>query len=96
MKRRPHFKFRLYISGQAQNSAQAVANLRAICRSYLPNGHETEVVDVFKEPGRAFADGILMTPTLIKLAPGDVTRIVGNLSDTQTIVDALGLELQAT
>jgi circadian clock protein KaiB len=86
------FKFRLYVAGDALNSAQALANLGAICRAYLPDRHEIEVVDVFREPKRALADGILMTPTLVKLAPLPVRRIVGTLGQTETVVEALGLE----
>ena len=92
MSRRVKFKFRLYVAGDAQNSAQAVANLTAICHTYLPDRHDIEVVDVFREPKRALVDGILMTPTLVKLAPSPVRRIIGTLSQTQPVLQALGLE----
>jgi circadian clock protein KaiB len=87
------FKFRLYVAGDAQNSAQAIANLTALCREYLKDRHAIEVVDVFREPKRALADGILMTPTLVKLAPFPAPqRIVGTLSQTQPVLQLLGLE----
>lgn len=89
--RRTLFRFRLYVAGEAQNSAQAVANLTALCRAHLPDRHAIEVVDVFREPARALADGILMTPTLVRLAPSPVRRIIGTLSRTQTVLQALGL-----
>jgi circadian clock protein KaiB len=90
---RAKFKFRLYVAGDAQNSAQATANLTAFCRTYLQNRHQIEIVNVFKEPKRALADGILMTPTLVKLAPTPAPqRIVGTLSQTQPVLRALGLE----
>jgi len=89
------FKFRLYVAGGTQNSAQAVANLNAICRVHLPDRHDIEVVDVLREPKRALADGILMTPTLVRLAPTPVERIIGTLSQTQTVLRALGLETLA-
>jgi len=92
MSRRIMLKFRLYVAGDALNSAQALANLTALCRAQLPGRHEIEVVDVFKDPQRALADGIFMTPTLIKLAPSPVRRIVGTLSRTETVLQALGLE----
>ena len=95
MSRRATFRFRLYVAGDAQNSAQAVANLGALCRMHLKDRHEVEVVDVFREPKRALADGIFMTPTLVKLAPGPVMRIVGTLSGTQPLVEALGLGARA-
>jgi circadian clock protein KaiB len=92
MTRRAQFSFRLYVAGDALNSVQALANLNAICRMHLPGRHAIEVVNVFREPKRALADGIFMTPTLIKLAPSPVRRIVGTLSQTQTLLEALGLE----
>ena len=92
MNRRVKFKFCLYVAGDAQNSAQAVVNLTALCRAHLPDRHEIEIVDVFREPKRALADGILMTPTLVKLAPSPVRRIVGTLSQAQPVLQALGLE----
>ena len=88
-------KFRLYVAGDALNSAQALANLTALCRAHLPDRHEIEVVDVFKEPERALADRIFMTPTLIKFAPSPVLSIVGTLSRTQTVLQALGLAVIA-
>lgn len=96
MKRPVIFKFRIYVAGDALNSTQALANLAALCKTHLPDRHQIEVVDVFKDPKRALADGIFMTPTLIKLAPSPVRRIVGTLSRAQTVLLALGLERYVT
>ena len=96
MSKRTQFKFRLYVAGDAQNSAQAMVNLTAFCKTYLLNRHAIEVVNVFKEPKRALADGIFMTPTLVKLAPSPAPqRIVGTLSQTQPVLQFLGLEALA-
>ena len=86
------FKFRLYVAGDAQNSVDAIANLTTICRKYLPGRHDIEIMDVFLEPARALTDGIFMTPTLVKLAPAPPRRIIGNLSRTSLVLQALGLE----
>ena len=91
MSRGVTFKFRLYVAGDADNASQAVANLGALCRQHLPDRHHIEVVDVFRDPKRAMADGIFMTPTLVKLAPGPIRRIVGTLSQTEPVLRALGL-----
>ncbi|MBE0612036.1 MAG: circadian clock KaiB family protein [Burkholderiales bacterium] len=95
MARRARFKFRIYVAGEALNSVQALANLRSICLIHLPNRHGIEIVDVFKQPERALADGIFMTPTLVKLSPSPATRIVGSLSHLPTVLQALGLEAVA-
>ncbi len=85
------YQFRLYVAGDTANSAQALANLSALCRTWLPDRHAIEIVDVFKEPALALAEGIFMTPTLVKLAPSPGRRIVGTLSQTQTVLLSLGL-----
>ena len=92
MSRRARFKFRLYVADDTLNSAQALENLTALCQKYLQDRHEIEVVDVFREPSRALEDCVLMTPTLVKLAPYPARRIVGTLSQPLTVLLALGIE----
>ncbi|MEO8601765.1 MAG: circadian clock KaiB family protein [bacterium] len=91
MSARAKFKFRLYIAGDTRNSSEAMVNLTALCRDHLPSRHVIEIVDVFLEPQRALADGIFMTPTLVKLAPAPQRKIVGTLSQAQPVLEALGL-----
>jgi len=95
MRGRVKFKFCLYIAGGTLNSANAFANLGALCRIHLPDQHEIEVVDVLREPKRALADGIFMTPTLVRLAPSPARIIVGTLSQTRVVLQSLGLEMVA-
>lgn len=82
---------RLYIAGSAPNSVQAIANLEAICKEYLKDGHRLEVIDVLEHPQRAMAEGILVTPSLTKLSPRPAANVVGNLSDKKKVLLALGL-----
>jgi len=91
MKKPAHFKFRLYVAGEGPNSAEAVGNLTALCREHLPKRHEIEVVDVLVQKGRALADGVMLTPLLVKLSPAPVRKIVGNLSPGASVLLALGL-----
>jgi circadian clock protein KaiB len=83
--------FRLYIANGAPSSAQARANLRSICQEYLPDHHAIEVVDILREPLPALAEGILVTPTLLRLSP-PVRHIVGDLGDRAIVLRALGLD----
>jgi circadian clock protein KaiB len=91
MKRKVKFKFRLYVAADTQNSVQAASNLTAFCQEHLPDRHEIEYIDVFKEPQRALEEGVRMTPTLLKVSPAPVQRIIGTLSDTQRVRETLGL-----
>jgi circadian clock protein KaiB len=91
MKRKVIFKFRLYVAADTQNSVQATSNLTAFCQEHLADRYEIEYVDVFKEPNRALEEGIRMTPTLVRLSPAPVLRIVGTLADTRRVMETLGL-----
>ncbi len=82
---------RLYVAGEAPNSRAALANLRALLAKYGPERYDLEIVDCLTEPLRVLRDGILVTPTLQRLAPGPVQTIVGTLSQTTAVVRALGL-----
>lgn len=91
MKEIPPFKFRLYVAGDGPHSTQAIANLDALCREHLPERHEIEVVDVLREPQRALADRVMLTPLLLKLSPAPIRRIVGSLSQRASVLQTLGL-----
>ncbi len=82
---------RLYVAGSAPNSLRATANLKEICRQYLPNCR-VEIINILADSTRALADGVMMTPTLIKVSPPPLVRLVGDLSQTTTVLRALGLE----
>ena len=87
---------RLYVAGDAQNSIMALANLTALCDRHLDGRHEIEVIDIFLQPERALEDGILMTPTVVRVGPAPVRRVVGNLSESAWVVHALGLTGRAS
>jgi len=93
MNEKAHFKFRLYVAGDAANSLQAVANLNAVCREHLPDRHEIEIVDVLREPQRALTDGVSLTPMLVKLSPAPIRKIVGSLSHKEPVLQTLGLHV---
>ena len=92
MSRGPVYRFRLFVAADTLNSAQAASNLLALCKAHLPGRHEIEVVDVFQNPTRAVAEGIRMTPTLLKLTPAPARRIVGTLVDADRVLHTLGLD----
>lgn len=85
------YTFRLYLAGGAPNSVLALANLYAICRKHFPESHRIEIIDVLKEPLKALAESVYVTPTLIKVSPSPAQQIIGNLSEEQEVLRALGL-----
>lgn len=81
---------RLYVAGNAPNSLSALANAKAICAAYPGLPYDLEIVDLLKHPERAMSDGIIVTPTLLRLRPLPAGRVVGNLSDTHQVLRLLG------
>ena len=90
---------RLYVAGDGPNSVTARANLRRLLASCDPSTYSLEVVDCLREPIRTLQEGVLVTPTLVRLKsdgrrPGEpqpTRTIVGTLSDTNQVLEALGL-----
>lgn len=85
------FMFRLYVSGESPNSLQAIANLTQLCEKHLPGRCDIEIVDVLLDPKRALTEAIYMTPMLVTDSPHPGSRIVGTLSNTEPILQILGL-----
>ena len=88
-KKTPPLRLRLYVAGAAPNSLRAIVNLRTICDDHFAAGHELEIVDLLENPKRALADGIIVTPTLLKLSPSPAQRVIGTLGDTSQVLMAL-------
>jgi circadian clock protein KaiB len=79
----------LYTAGQSPNSVQAISNLQKICLTNFPDCHRIEIVDVLQDPQRGLADGIMVTPTLMKIGPEPKQMIMGNLSDFPRVLRTL-------
>lgn len=86
------WQFRLYIAGQTPLSLAALARLKQYCNTHLSQTtYAIEVVDLMNNPELAEQDEIIVVPTLVRLTPAPVKRVVGDLSDTQRVVEALHL-----
>lgn len=85
---------RLYVAGNAPNSCEARANLAAILAGRAPDEYELEEIDFLREPLRALHDGVIVTPTLVKLAPSPVQKVIGTLGERARVQAVLGLDEQ--
>jgi circadian clock protein KaiB len=84
------YRLKLYITGQTTNSDQAIENLRYLFDQSGVN-YELSIVDVLEHPQLAEEDKVLATPTLIKISPLPVRRIIGDLSNLDRVIVGLGL-----
>lgn len=85
------FVLRLFIAGTSSRSQRTVSNLRVLCGEHLHDRVELEIVDIYRRPDLAAVDQIVAAPTLLKLRPLPVRRIIGDLSDVPRALRALGL-----
>ena len=83
---------RLYVAGDAPNSTRARANLRRLLSEVDPRNYRLEVIDCLNEPMRALNDGVLVTPTLVRVQPPPERTVVGTLSALDHVADALEIE----
>jgi circadian clock protein KaiB len=80
---------RLYVAGNAPNSARARANLRRLLNDVDPASYELEVIDCLEEPLRVLQDGVLVTPTLVRVEPEPLQTVVGTLSALDRVAEAI-------
>jgi len=83
------FVMKLYISGSTPRSKRAVENFRKLSQGL--EGGDFEVIDVLEEPQAAENEKILATPLLIKHSPPPSQRIIGDLSDSERVLEVLGI-----
>jgi circadian clock protein KaiB len=86
-------ELRLYVAGSTPQSSRAITNLKTICETHLKDRYELTVVDLYEHMERAEDDHIDVTPTLIRQWPLPVRRLVGGLSQTNRVLEALDLPL---
>lgn len=85
------YQLKLYVVGQTESSRKALAHLRRMLDEELTGLYELKVVDVLENPQLAEEDKILATPTVVRVLPEPVRRIIGDLSDREKVL--LGLDL---
>lgn len=91
MSPRKTYILKLYVAGNTPNSMRALKTLRNILETEFQGVYALKVIDVLKNPQLAEEDKILATPTLAKILPPPVRRIIGDLSDRERVL--IGLDL---
>lgn len=83
---------RLFVTGATPRSIRAIDNLRRVLERELPGRYDLEVIDIYKDPRAARDHQVLAAPTLVKLFPEPVRRIIGDLSDVDRVLSGLGVD----
>lgn len=85
------YVLKLYVAGNTPNSVKALKTLKTILEDEFQGVYALKVIDVLKNPQLAEEDKILATPTLAKILPPPVRKIIGDLSDRERVL--IGLDL---
>ncbi|MBV2122905.1 MAG: circadian clock protein KaiB [Candidatus Thiodiazotropha sp. (ex Ctena orbiculata)] len=86
------YTLRLYVIGDTPVTQRAIDNLNALFKEPEVSAvYEFEVINLIENPKLAEEERILATPVLIKKLPEPMRRIIGDLSDRESIL--VGLDL---
>ncbi len=86
----------LYVAGNGARAKNSLEQVQRLCADHLAGQARLCVVDLLDDPGAAQAEGVFLTPTLVKQAPGPMRRVFGDLRDPQEVLWALELDTYAS
>lgn len=79
------------MTGTTARSARAIANLRRVCEEHLQGEYDLEVVDIYLRPEMAKEHQIIAAPTLVKMLPLPLRKIIGDLADEERVLAGLDI-----
>ena len=83
------YVLRLFVSNYSAATERILQSLYELLERSLHHPYTLKVIDVFKHPEQAEADQVSATPTLVKVWPRPVRRIVGEIEDVNKILRLL-------
>lgn len=83
------YVLRLFVASQNTRTKSILENLHQLLDQVLDVPYTLKVIDVVKHPERAEADQISATPTLVKVWPQPVRRLVGDQLETDNVLQLL-------
>jgi circadian clock protein KaiB len=83
------YVLRLFVSGHSAATERILQKLHQVLEESLNRPYTLKIIDVFQHPEQAELDQVLATPTLVKVWPRPVRRIVGNLDSADQVLRVL-------
>lgn len=83
------YVLRLFVAGHSMNTERILENLHELLERSLGYPYTLKVIDVLTHPEQAEIDQVSATPTLVKVWPHPIRRIVGNLDNVDKILQML-------
>jgi circadian clock protein KaiB len=83
------YVLRLFVSGNSTATEHTLKSLHQLLETSLPYPYTLKIIDVFKHPDQAEANQISATPTLLRVWPQPVRRLVGDLTNLELVLRIL-------
>ena len=87
---------RLYVTGTTAGSTRAIQQVRRVCDEHLEGRYDLEVIDIYQLPSLAKHDQIIATPTLVKVLPAPLRRLIGDLSNLEAVLFGMDIRERAS
>ncbi len=84
------YVLRLFVAGHGPSTERILQNLHQLLEQHLGQPYTLKVIDVFTHPEQAEANQVSATPTLLKVWPHPIRRIIGDLDNVEKILQMLG------
>ncbi|MGF1603185.1 MAG: circadian clock KaiB family protein [Thermosynechococcaceae cyanobacterium] len=85
------YVFHLFIAGSSRHTTRTLEVLHEVLEQALTRPYTLKIIDVIQHPDQAETAQILATPTLVRVWPQPIQRVVGTLENPQKILQLLML-----
>ena len=92
----PQYSLTLYVIGDGQRARRAKLDTARLMDALSGAGHNLNVVDLLADGAAVEPQSGVLTPQLVRTAPAPGAEVIGDLSDIQSVAEALGLRLANT
>jgi len=90
--KKKRYRLRLYVAGLSPKSLRAIDNIKALCRKYLGDNFDLDIIDLYQNPLIAKDGQIIAAPTLVKELPLPLRKFIGDMSDAQKLIVGMDIE----
>ena len=85
------YVLRLFISSEDISAEHTLNNIHQLLERGLTSPYTLKVIDIAKNPEQAAVHRVMITPTLVRISPKPVRRIVGQLDDIQRVLNIISI-----
>ena len=83
---------KLYVVGNTEKSKKAFDDLEALLDNDFKGEYSLQVINILEHPELAEDDQIFATPTVVKVLPAPVRKVIGDLTMKEKVL--VGLDLK--